>query len=568
MRAWSVRSQPAVPGQAPALVEAPASAAELPVAPVLARDEAGRWLLEVLAARPGEVGEVTREFARALDDLARIMVDFSCDAARGAVELNVITIEIDRFGAQLADVSDRVGSLRSASAETTESARGCADRAGELASESERVRVVLGRVIDAIGQIGERVSVVDEQIGSLAGQELVNIGQFSEIIDRIAGQTRLLALNASIEAARAGEHGRGFAVVAREVGRLATETATQTAQIHDTINRTRSQMQVIQRGMAATRSHTAQSAADADSGRAALERISGLVTATEQSSRRIAALAAEQLGDVHAVDEDLQILAAGSVEIEQQSKSVTQRHLDLAAGTEEASRTIAAFATGGLTSRLWEHGYALAADLRLILERAVDAHAVTLEQVLGLCYEEAKGSLVARFARLFDVSRVSPAGFDPPKYHTPYDALVDTEMMERMDAVLVAEPELAFALPLDLNAYAPAHNRVFTQDISGNVEQDLVGNRSKRFFLDSAALTRGARMGLGVELPTRVMTREEFRSAGARLTKPPGDNKSFLLQTYARDTGAVLSIMSVPLYVKGERFGSVTVGWDPEKLRA
>jgi methyl-accepting chemotaxis protein len=141
-------------------------------------------------------------------------------------------------------------------------------------------------------------------------------------------------------------------------------------------------------------------------------------------------------------------------------------------------------------------------------------------------------------------------------------------MMERMDGVLAAEPELVFALPLDLNAYAPAHNRVFTKDISGNVEEDLVGNRSKRFFLDSAALTRGARMGLGVELPTRVMTREELRNAGAQLAEPADGDKPFLLQTYARDTGTVLSIMSVPLYVKGERFGSVTIGWDPEKLRA
>ena len=88
MRAWPARSQPAEARRAPALIEPPSPAAELQVAPPLARDEAGRWLLKVLAARPGEVGEVSSEFARALDDLARIIVDFSCDAARGAVEMN------------------------------------------------------------------------------------------------------------------------------------------------------------------------------------------------------------------------------------------------------------------------------------------------------------------------------------------------------------------------------------------------------------------------------------------------------------------------------------------------
>ena len=41
-------------------------------------------------------------------------------------------------------------------------------------------------------------------------------------------------------------------------------------------------------------------------------------------------------------------------------------------------------------------------------------------------------------------------------------------MMERMDAVLVAEPKLTFALPFDLNAWAAAHNSVFSQDITGD----------------------------------------------------------------------------------------------------
>jgi hypothetical protein len=88
MRASPARSQPAATSRAPALIEPPSRPAALQVAPPLARDEAGRWLLKVLAARPGEVGEVSSEFARALDDLARIIVDFSCDAARGAVEMN------------------------------------------------------------------------------------------------------------------------------------------------------------------------------------------------------------------------------------------------------------------------------------------------------------------------------------------------------------------------------------------------------------------------------------------------------------------------------------------------
>jgi methyl-accepting chemotaxis protein len=137
-----------------------------------------------------------------------------------------------------------------------------------------------------------------------------------------------------------------------------------------------------------------------------------------------------------------------------------------------------------------------------------------------------------------------------------------------MDAVLKAEPGLTFALPFDLNAYAPAHNTIFSQDITGDPARDLAGNRTKRFFLDSGALTRASRMELGVNLPAEVLTRAQIRSAGARLSSRGAGSHPFLVQTYARDTGAVLTTLAVPLSVKGERYGCVCLGWDPEKLRS
>jgi methyl-accepting chemotaxis protein len=204
------------------------------------------------------------------------------------------------------------------------------------------------------------------------------------------------------------------------------------------------------------------------------------------------------------------------------------------------------------------------------METAIDAGRVSLRDVIELRYTEAKGPLIARFGRLFDVSAANPEGFSPAKFHTAYDAAVDQQMMQRMDAVLAAEPGLTFALPFDLNAYAPAHNTTFSKAITGDPARDLAGNRTKRFFLDSGALTRASRMELGVRLPAEVLTRTQIRSAGARLTRRPGDvaDHPFLLQTYARDTGAVLTTLAVPLYVKGERYGCVCLGWDPEKLRA
>jgi methyl-accepting chemotaxis protein len=261
------------------------------------------------------------------------------------------------------------------------------------------------------------------------------------------------------------------------------------------------------------------------------------------------------------------VITAGSAEIEQQAHSVASAQLELSSSTERASVTLGKFDTGGLISRLRGRCELLADELREILEAAVDEGRLSLPQVLELRYEEATGPLIARFARLFDVSRADPAGFTPPKYHTAYDAVVDRAMMARMDAVVASEPGLAFALPFDLNAYAPAHNSSVTKAITGDPATDLAGNRTKRFFLDSPALTRASRMELGKQLPDEVLTRQQIAAAGAALTEPDRDTRPFLLQTYARDTGAVLTTLSVPLYVKGQRFGCVCLGWDPERLR-
>jgi AmiR/NasT family two-component response regulator len=207
----------------------------------------------------------------------------------------------------------------------------------------------------------------------------------------------------------------------------------------------------------------------------------------------------------------------------------------------------------------------LAIDLRAILEDAIDAERVRLESVLALDYQPLNGSLLPSLNRLFDVSRVPIAGFDPPKFQTAYDALVDRMMMQRMDQTLAAEPCLTFALALDLNAYAPAHNSVFSRDCTGERSHDLEANRTKRFFLESPNLTNAARMELGIDAPGCRVSRSAIARAGDRLREPSSEAEPrSVLTTYTRDTGAELTTLSVPLYIKGHRWGVATVGWDPQ----
>ena len=239
-------------------------------------------------------------------------------------------------------------------ASSVEEVSGNAERAADVARHSVEVAHKGGdavrRTIDGMNTIRETIQETSKRIKRL-GESSQEIGNIVELINDIAEQTNILALNASIQASMAGEAGRGFAVVADEVQRLAERAANATKQIEVLVRTIQTDTNEAVVSMERSTTDVVGGALLAENAGAALEEIEQVSNQIASLVQNISGSSRQQTGAAQNIARNMQVLkeiSAQTAESTNATSAAIAKLAELSAGLRKAA---AGFRLPGTTAR-------------------------------------------------------------------------------------------------------------------------------------------------------------------------------------------------------------------------
>ncbi|PHQ26184.1 chemotaxis protein [Marinobacter guineae] len=247
-----------------------------------------------------EFGQLAKSFNRFVENIQTVVRDVqkgSADLGENVSSLrdtaSASRASVESQQAEIDMVATAINEMSAAAGEIAQNAQQTADAANTADSESRASLETVAASRDAVQKLSKEINAAAEVIDTL-GKDVSSITTVLDVIQGIAAQTNLLALNAAIEAARAGEAGRGFAVVADEVRNLAQRTQSSTEEISNMIERLQKGANDAVEVMKASTAVSNVSMEKAQDAMEALSRIAEAITSISQMTSQIATASEEQ----------------------------------------------------------------------------------------------------------------------------------------------------------------------------------------------------------------------------------------------------------------------------------
>ncbi|MGE8498073.1 MAG: methyl-accepting chemotaxis protein [Pseudomonas sp.] len=505
------------------------------------------WYFRHLIVRPvAFMTKALEEIANGEGDLSKDLPLLTHD------EIRTLASTCNRFLAKQREIISNVQALTvHIAVESARSLKNISDSSESATDQARFAKEVMSQSNEAVGRI-EEVSMQTQEISSVTAQNLSmardsyaellevtqNIGEISSslgefatlvaalnqrsssiksivgLIQQISSQTNLLALNAAIEAARAGESGRGFAVVADEVRTLAQNVSKATDDISQNID-------AMLREVSSTHEQTTQISHSAHETQKVVERASGhfetMIGDFESTNGKLADIAEHilQFADTNTgINDRVTQIHADSQSIDQRMQHSATAIRDLTGVAERVQALLGRFVLG--------HG-----ELDAAITRASRCRDVLQERLAGLKRDG---------VNLFDQSYKLIPGTDPKQYMTEYTDRFAQVCQEECDKLTRGTPGGIVTFIVDTRGYCPVNNSWVSKKPTGNRAVDLPVCRNKRMFSDPIGLRAAA------------------------------NTQRFLLQTYLRDTGEIMTEIDVPFFFEGRHWGNLRMGFDASKL--
>jgi methyl-accepting chemotaxis protein len=292
-----------------------------------------------------EIGDLSDSLNKMKKSLRRVIgsiSDTSSHLASSSAELAATVTQITK---RVDEQAGKANQVATASTEMSQTVLDIAKNSSDIASSSqgtlktaEEGAAVVDKTVEEVQEIAETVEDLAKMMTSL-GDRSKQIGEIVGVIQDIADQTNLLALNAAIEAARAGEQGRGFAVVADEVRKLAEKTAKSTSEIRDMIKAIQQETESAVLSMGEGTKKVGNGVRLATQAGVALNNIVSSVNGLQGMVQQIASATEEMSTVSEQISSDIEVIATvsketstGSTQIAQEAENLSRMSSELKTG--------------------------------------------------------------------------------------------------------------------------------------------------------------------------------------------------------------------------------------------